>query len=137
MQVFFYDRRITDRGSRHSLFLRRFTPTRFGLSTQIREQPTGDGLRSIRRVRREFALVRETDDDGARHHPISAGIVHAVQFHAQRVRGFIFRESQSNSDISKTRHYRHDLFEVKEVCNLLHIELLPNSNFYAFAAKPK
>ncbi|MGF6465820.1 hypothetical protein [Paraburkholderia youngii] len=114
MQVFFYDREAASRCSRRRLFFRGFAPTRFDLSTQVREQPTGDGLGPVRCVRREFALIREVDNDGARHDAIGSGIVHAVQFHAERVGGFIFRESQSKSDISKTRHYRYDFSEVKK-----------------------
>ncbi|WP_168991485.1 hypothetical protein [Paraburkholderia sp. UYCP14C] len=122
-------------GWRRGLFFRWFAPTRFDLATQIREQPTSDCLWPIRRVRREFALVREMDDDGARHYTISSGIVDAVQLHAQRVGSFIFRESQSESDISKTRHYRYDFSEVKEICNYLHIELLPAGNLCGFRAE--
>ncbi|WP_157874644.1 hypothetical protein [Paraburkholderia atlantica] len=110
----FYDLETASRGSRRRLFFRGFAPTRFDLSTQVREQPAGDGLGPVRRVRRKFALVREMDNDGARHHAISAGIVHAVQFHAECVGSFIFRESQSKSGISKTRHYRYDFAEVQK-----------------------
>lgn len=134
MQVFFMCANA-DRRSRHGLFLRRFAPTRFDFAAQIREQPTGDGLRPIRRVRRESALVLEMDDDVACHHAIGSGIVHAVQFHAQCVISFIFCKSQSESDISKTRHYRCDFSEVKEICNSLHIELIPTGNRCAFSVE--
>ena len=66
----------------HRLSLRRFTLAGFDLATKVRQQPTRDGLRAIWRVRREFGFVFEMNDDGARHHTVGAGVVHAVQFHA-------------------------------------------------------
>lgn len=102
------------------LFLRGFTPARFDFSAQVREQPTRHGFRAIRRIGREFGFVFEVNDDGSRHHAIGTGVIDAVQFHAQRVRGFVFCKGQDKSDISKkTRHYRFDLLQIKKYMQIV------------------
>ncbi|WP_178392114.1 hypothetical protein [Burkholderia sp. SRS-W-2-2016] len=86
LQVFFYsanhsvsiDNRHRSARDNAELILRRFAPTRFDLAAQVRQQPAGDGLRPVRRVRSEFGFVFEVDDDGTRHHPISPGVIHAI-----------------------------------------------------------
>ena len=71
-----------------------FAPAGIGFTAEVRQHPARDDLRAIRPILRELDFVFEVDDDASGHDAVSTRVVHAIQFDAQRMGGFVFCKSQ-------------------------------------------
>ena len=86
--------RHADATCMHESTLGCFAPAGIGFTAEVRQYPASDDLGAIRAVLRELDFVFEVDDDASGHDAVSTRVVHAIQFDAQRMGGFVFCKSQ-------------------------------------------
>ncbi|WP_181439863.1 hypothetical protein [Paraburkholderia silvatlantica] len=78
----------------HESTLACFAPAGIAFTAEVRQHPARDDLRAIRSVLRELDFVFEVDDNASGHDAVSTRVIHAIQFDAQRMGGFVFCKSQ-------------------------------------------